>query len=77
MKAQDSDRIYRIYHLHFISTNNPYTMNRFVALFAAPLLSFHFISTNNPYTMNTRFIAADTLQKLMVLVGLALYYINY
>ncbi|KAI3830253.1 hypothetical protein L1987_04390 [Smallanthus sonchifolius] len=46
-------------------------INRFVALFAVPLLSFHFISTNNPYTMNTRFIAADTLQKLMVLLGLA------
>ncbi|KAD3338622.1 hypothetical protein R6Q59_016810 [Mikania micrantha] len=46
-------------------------INRFVALFAVPLLSFHFISTNNPYTMNTRFIAADTLQKLIVLVGLA------
>ncbi|RZC58221.1 hypothetical protein C5167_005530 [Papaver somniferum] len=42
-------------------------INRFVALFAVPLLSFHFISTNNPYTMNVRFIAADTLQKLMVL----------
>ncbi|OEL12671.1 putative auxin efflux carrier component 1c [Dichanthelium oligosanthes] len=42
-------------------------INRFVALFAVPLLSFHFISTNNPYTMNLRFIAADTLQKLIVL----------
>jgi auxin efflux carrier family len=42
-------------------------INRFVALFAVPLLSFHFISTNNPYTMNLRFIAADTLQKLVVL----------
>lgn len=42
-------------------------INRFVALFAVPLLSFHFISTNNPYAMNLRFIAADTLQKLMVL----------
>ncbi|KAE8711027.1 Auxin efflux carrier component 1 [Hibiscus syriacus] len=27
-------------------------INRFVALFAVPLLSFHFISTNNPYAMN-------------------------
>ncbi|KAG0534171.1 hypothetical protein BDA96_04G256400 [Sorghum bicolor] len=45
-------------------------INRFVALFAVPLLSFHFISTNNPYTMNLRFIAADTLQKLMVLAML-------
>nr|BBM60845.1 auxin efflux carrier family protein [Juncus prismatocarpus subsp. leschenaultii] len=42
-------------------------INRFVALFAVPLLSFHFISSNNPYTMNIKFIAADTLQKLMVL----------
>ncbi|ONK70578.1 uncharacterized protein A4U43_C05F35180 [Asparagus officinalis] len=39
-------------------------INRFVALFAVPLLSFHFISSNNPYAMNLRFIAADTLQKL-------------
>ncbi|XP_071686492.1 probable auxin efflux carrier component 1b isoform X2 [Rutidosis leptorrhynchoides] len=46
-------------------------INRFVALFAVPLLSFHFISSNNPYTMNTRFIAADTLQKLIVLIVLA------
>lgn len=45
-------------------------INRFVALFAVPLLSFHFISSNNPYTMNLRFIAADTLQKLMVLAML-------
>ncbi|MCE2055841.1 hypothetical protein HAX54_043546 [Datura stramonium] len=38
-------------------------INRFVALFAVPLLSFHFIASNNPYDMNYRFIAADTLQK--------------
>lgn len=48
-------------------------INRFVALFAVPLLSFHFISTNNPYAMNYRFIAADTLQKVMVLVVLAIW----
>ncbi|XP_056689156.1 probable auxin efflux carrier component 1b [Spinacia oleracea] len=48
-------------------------INRFVALFAVPLLSFHFISNNNPYTMNYRFIAADTLQKLVVLFGLFLW----
>ncbi|MCL7036789.1 hypothetical protein MKW94_021689 [Papaver nudicaule] len=46
-------------------------INRFVALFAVPLLSFHFISSNNPYTMNLRFIAADSLQKIIVLVVLA------
>ncbi|KAK4486119.1 hypothetical protein RD792_008787 [Penstemon davidsonii] len=48
-------------------------INRFVALFAVPLLSFHFISTNNPYKMNLRFIAADTLQKLIVLAVLAVW----
>ncbi|XP_058108112.1 probable auxin efflux carrier component 1c [Magnolia sinica] len=48
-------------------------INRFVALFAVPLLSFHFISTNDPYTMNIRFIAADTLQKLIVLAILAVW----
>ncbi|XP_020578026.1 probable auxin efflux carrier component 1c [Phalaenopsis equestris] len=45
-------------------------INRFVALFAVPLLSFHFISSNNPFSMNLRFIAADTLQKLIVLAAL-------
>lgn len=48
-------------------------INRFVALFAVPLLSFHFISTNNPYKMNLRFIAADTLQKLVMLAVLAVW----
>uniref|UniRef100_A0A5B7AU46 Auxin efflux carrier component n=1 Tax=Davidia involucrata TaxID=16924 RepID=A0A5B7AU46_DAVIN len=48
-------------------------INRFVALFAVPLLSFHFISTNDPYTMNMRFIAADTLQKLIVLAVLGVW----
>ncbi|XP_066309313.1 auxin efflux carrier component 3a-like [Miscanthus floridulus] len=48
-------------------------INRFVAIFAVPLLSFHFISTNDPYAMNLRFLAADTLQKLLVLSGLAVW----
>ncbi|CAA7388988.1 unnamed protein product [Spirodela intermedia] len=48
-------------------------INRFVALFAVPLLSFHFISTNDPYAMNYRFIAADTLQKLIILAVLAVW----
>ncbi|WCJ33539.1 Auxin efflux carrier family protein [Euphorbia peplus] len=48
-------------------------INRFVAIFAVPLLSFHFISTNNPYTMNFRFIAADTLQKIIMLIALSLW----
>ncbi|RWR82636.1 auxin efflux carrier component 2-like protein [Cinnamomum micranthum f. kanehirae] len=48
-------------------------INRFVAVFAVPLLSFHFISSNDPYTMNYRFITADTLQKLVILILLFLW----
>ncbi|KAL1807529.1 hypothetical protein ACET3Z_024519 [Daucus carota] len=48
-------------------------IDRFVAIFAVPSLSFHFISTNNPYEMNFRFIAADTLQKIIMLVVLGLW----
>ncbi|KNA19760.1 hypothetical protein SOVF_058570 isoform A [Spinacia oleracea] len=48
-------------------------INRFVAIFAVPLLSFHFISSNNPWDMNLHFIAADTLQKIIMLVLLALW----
>ncbi|KAM7473460.1 hypothetical protein LguiB_020703 [Lonicera macranthoides] len=45
-------------------------INRFVAVFAVPLLSFHFISSNNPYAMNYHFIAADSLQKIVILAAL-------
>ncbi|CAL1380079.1 unnamed protein product [Linum trigynum] len=48
-------------------------INRFVAIFAVPLLSFHFISTNDPYAMNLRFIAADTLQKIIMLFALGIW----
>lgn len=48
-------------------------INRFVAVFAVPLLSFHFISSNNPYAMNYQFIAADSLQKVVILVALFLW----
>lgn len=48
-------------------------INRFVATFAVPVLSFHFISQNNPYEMDTKFILADTVSKLVVLLLLALW----
>ncbi|XP_050215869.1 auxin efflux carrier component 2 [Mercurialis annua] len=48
-------------------------INRFVAVFAVPLLSFHFISSNDPYAMNYRFIAADSLQKVVILSALILW----
>ncbi|KAK1612767.1 hypothetical protein QYE76_036440 [Lolium multiflorum] len=49
-------------------------INRFVAVFAVPLLSFHFISTNDPYAMDYRFLAADSLQKLVILAALAVWH---
>ncbi|PQP93318.1 auxin efflux carrier component 2 [Prunus yedoensis var. nudiflora] len=48
-------------------------INRFVALFAVPLLSFRFISSNNPYAMNYKFLLADSLQKVVILVTLFLW----
>nr|GMC61126.1 auxin efflux carrier component 2 [Ipomoea batatas] len=45
-------------------------INRFVAVFAVPLLGFHFISTNDIYAMNYHFIAADSLQKVVILGAL-------
>ncbi|KAK9271132.1 hypothetical protein L1049_026721 [Liquidambar formosana] len=52
-------------------------INRFVAVFAVPVLSFHFIAQNNPYQMDTKFILADTLSKILVLVLLALWAIFF
>ncbi|XP_057773084.1 auxin efflux carrier component 6 [Salvia miltiorrhiza] len=46
-------------------------VNRFVAVFAVPVLSFHFIAHNNPYQMDTKFILADTLSKALVLASLS------
>ncbi|BBH08788.1 Auxin efflux carrier family protein, partial [Prunus dulcis] len=52
-------------------------INRFVAVFAVPVLSFHFISQNNPYQMDTKFILADTFSKLLVLALLSLWAIFF
>ena len=45
-------------------------INRFVATFAIPLLSFNFISLINPFKMNFLFIGADSLSKVVVLFTL-------
>ncbi|KAL6189247.1 hypothetical protein ACLB2K_040636 [Fragaria x ananassa] len=50
-------------------------INRFVAVFAVPLLSFHFIASNDPYAMDYLFIAADSLQKVVIFVVLFLWQI--
>lgn len=52
-------------------------INRFVAVFAVPVLSFHFIAQNNPYQMDTMFILADTLSKVLVLVLLSVWAIFF
>lgn len=52
-------------------------INRFVAVFAVPVLSFHFISQNNPYQMDTKFILADTLSKVIILVVLSVWAIFF
>ncbi|KAK4799383.1 hypothetical protein SAY86_024748 [Trapa natans] len=47
-------------------------INKFVAKFSIPLLSFQLISSTNPYRMNIRVMLADFLQKflaILVLIG--------
>ncbi|XP_029118952.1 probable auxin efflux carrier component 8 [Elaeis guineensis] len=46
-------------------------INKFVAKFSIPLLSFHVISTNNPYKMNLKLVVSDSLQKIFALLVFA------
>lgn len=46
-------------------------INKFVAKFSIPLLSFRIISANNPYKMNLKLVFSDMLQKLLSLLILA------
>ncbi|KAF5479208.1 hypothetical protein F2P56_000052 [Juglans regia] len=45
-------------------------INKFVAKYSIPLLSFQVISANNPYKMNLQLIFADLLQKLLAFLVL-------
>ncbi|MBA0780040.1 hypothetical protein Gotri_004184, partial [Gossypium trilobum] len=45
-------------------------INRFVAIFAVPLLSFEFVSRINPYKMDLLFLAADGVSKVLILFAL-------
>ncbi|KAL6518898.1 May act as a component of the auxin efflux carrier [Orobanche hederae] len=47
-------------------------INKFVANFSIPLLSFQVISSNNPYKMNLKLVSADFFQKLLALIVLAI-----
>jgi auxin efflux carrier family len=46
-------------------------INKFVAKFSIPLLSFQVLSTNNPYDMNLKLIFSDVIQKSLALLGFA------
>ncbi|KAM7268461.1 hypothetical protein ACFE04_010627 [Oxalis oulophora] len=46
-------------------------INKFVAKFSIPLLSFQIISKTNPYKMNVKLILADFLQKLLAFLVFA------
>ncbi|KAL6139703.1 hypothetical protein ACLB2K_058005 [Fragaria x ananassa] len=45
-------------------------INKFVAKFSIPLLSFQVISANNPYKMNLKLILSDGLQKAIAFLAL-------
>jgi auxin efflux carrier family protein len=46
-------------------------INKFVAKFSIPLLSFQVLSTNNPYDMNLKLIFSDVVRKSLALLGFA------
>ncbi|XP_020685783.1 auxin efflux carrier component 1 isoform X2 [Dendrobium catenatum] len=57
-----------IKHFKLFTADQCSGINRFVAIFAIPLLSFNFISRINPFHMHFLFLAADSLSKLFVLL---------
>ncbi|KAF8015388.1 hypothetical protein BT93_H1022 [Corymbia citriodora subsp. variegata] len=50
-------------------------INRYVAAYAVPILSFDVVASCNFYNMNYRFLGADTLQKVVILASLVLWII--
>lgn len=45
-------------------------INKFVAKFSVPLLSFQVVSSNNVYTMSLKLIYADLVQKFLAFIAL-------
>ncbi|WZY74911.1 hypothetical protein YC2023_021295 [Brassica napus] len=58
-------------HLNLFSLEQCVGINKFIAKFSIPLLSFQVISQNNPFTMSLRLILSDILQKILAAVVLA------
>ncbi|AED92117.1 auxin transport protein-like [Arabidopsis thaliana] len=59
-------------HLKLFSPEQCAGINKFVAKFSIPLLSFQIISENNPFKMSPKLILSDILQKFLVVVVLAM-----
>lgn len=58
-------------HLELFSPEQCAGINKFVAKFSIPLLSFQIISQNNPFKMSLKLILSDILQKFLAVVVLA------
>ncbi|CAN7121367.1 unnamed protein product [Brassica rapa subsp. narinosa] len=58
-------------HLNLFSLEQCVGINKFIAKFSIPLLSFQVISQNNPFTMSLRLILSDILQKILAAVVFA------
>ncbi|KAG7550699.1 Auxin efflux carrier plant type [Arabidopsis thaliana x Arabidopsis arenosa] len=58
-------------HIKLFSPEQCAGINKFVAKFSIPLLSFQIISQNNPYKMSPKLILSDILQKILAVVVLA------
>ncbi|CAF1783844.1 unnamed protein product [Brassica oleracea] len=58
-------------HLNIFSLEQCAGINKFVAKFSIPLLSFQVISQNNPFKMSPKLILSDILQKILAFVVLA------
>ncbi|MCI03596.1 auxin efflux carrier component 1c, partial [Trifolium medium] len=52
-------------------------INRFVALFAVPLLSFHFIASNNPYKMNLSLMVQIVVLQCIIWYTLMLFMFEF
>ncbi|KAL1205939.1 Auxin efflux carrier component 8 [Cardamine amara subsp. amara] len=58
-------------YLKLFSPEQCVGINKFVAKFSIPLLSFQVISQNNPFMMSPKLILSDILQKILAVVVLA------
>ncbi|CAN8236367.1 unnamed protein product [Cochlearia groenlandica] len=58
-------------HLKLFSPEQCAGINKFVAKFSIPLLSFQVISQNNPFNLSPRLIISDILQKIFAVIVLS------